>query len=362
LVHGNLGRKSHRAVSDEIKTKIIHLARTRYSALSDTRLVQKVSAELGIAISRETVRKLLRAEGIKSARADSALAKARPYIQSGQEGTMVLWGGITHAWLPALSGACCFMAAVDVTTLKCLAARFFPVECSKGYLWLLRKILLTHGIPGGFCQHSQSAVLRKDRDWTLDEELRGERDPSQVGRALRLLAVSQYLESRRRVTSIASLFKDFLLLELEREQPESVPKANSILNARLITRFNRLYTLAHNRAEKAWRPLPQTTDVERVCSFCYQAVVQYNNKIVLGDMTIDIPPGQKRVSYARAPVEVRQLLDGSWRVYYQDDIIATHEPTPVREPVVAKGMKGHHLGLSKAFWMYESYEQGATTD
>jgi len=35
---------------------------------------------------------------------------------------------------------------------------------------------------------------------------------------------------------------------------------------------------------------------------------------------IDIAPGASGRSYARCPVTVHQLLDGSWRVYYREQL------------------------------------------
>jgi hypothetical protein len=43
----------------------------------------------------------------------------------------------------------------------------------------------------------------------------------------------------------------------------------------------------------------------------------------LEGQVIDIPPGPRGRSYAKARVEVRQYLDGSWGVYYADQVIAT---------------------------------------
>jgi len=40
--------------------------------------------------------------------------------------------------------------------------------------------------------------------------------------------------------------------------------------------------------------------------------------------------------YGKAKVEVRQLLDGSWREYYKDKLIAQTDPTPLKEPIRAK--------------------------
>ena len=48
------------------------------------------------------------------------------------------------------------------------------------------------------------------------------------------------------------------------------------------------------------------------------------------------PEGPGRRGYAKAKVEVRQLLDGSWRVYYRDTLIAQTDPTPLIEPMKEK--------------------------
>ncbi len=68
----------------------------------------------------------------------------------------------------------------------------------------MREVVRTCGVPPAFCQHSRSAVRRSDRSWTLEEELRGERDPSQVERALQALGIAHYLESKRRIMSITA--------------------------------------------------------------------------------------------------------------------------------------------------------------
>ena len=152
---------------------------------------------------------------------------------------MVLWGGLSAQWLGRKNPECCFMAAVDVATMRCLAARFFQREGSEGYLWLLKKIVTTFGMPVSFCQHSASAVKRRDSHWSIEEELRGEQDPTQTARALRDLGIVQYLESKSRVESISSLFKDSLRSDLRRKAIASIERANGPFMEQFIRRFNR---------------------------------------------------------------------------------------------------------------------------
>lgn len=61
--------------------------------------------------------------------------------------------------------------------------------------------------------------------------------------------------------------------------------------------------------------MPTGLDLDRLISFRYHATVSNDNAVRLGGMTLDIPAGLYNLSRAKAKVEVRQLLDGSWRIY-----------------------------------------------
>ena len=356
LQHGNRGRRSSRAISDHERMRIVHLARTQYAALNDTRLAECLKSEHSIQFSRETIRRILRAAGFKRNAPGSSDMRLPCYTSQGM---MVLWGGIEKNWFGDTKS--CFMTAVDTATLRCLAARFFDSQTTQGYLWLLREITQNFGLPRAFCQHSGSAVRRTDSSWTPEEELRGERDPNQVERALQALAIPHYLESKRRIMSIPALFESFLAGQLEGREITDRKAANKLLAQGVIAAFNRTHACLPVNSASAWLPVPAGADIERICSFYYPAIVQPDNKIVLGEITIDVPPGKKRISYARTPVEVRQLLDGSWRVYYQNDIIATHCPTPVRQPVPSRSPR-HHSEQSAIGWVYAMLEHGSRCD
>lgn len=356
VLHGNTGRTSSRAVSDQVRTRILHLARTRYTTLNDTQITARLEAEHGISLSRETVRRLLRAGGVKRVLAGRAGACDQRRCCYASQGMMVLWGSIIKKWFGDTET--CFMAAVDTATLRCLAARFFPAETTQGYFWLLREVVRSFGVPRAFCQHSRSAVRRSDTSWTLEEELRGERDPSQVERALQALGAAHYLESKSRIVSITALFESFLAEQFDGRDIRELGRANELLDRGLIEAFNRNHACEPEQPEPSWRELPEGIDLDRVCSFYYPATVQHDNAVVLENIRIDVPPGQKRISYAKAQVEVRQLLDGAWRVYYGCDLIAAHDPTPLQEQVVGKRTK-QRREQPTATWAYELLAHGS---
>ena len=269
---------------------------------------------------------------------------------------MVLWDGSVHRWFGEGHGPCCLVAAIDDATSWCLAARFFPFESSEAYLWLLRQILTAYGIPLSIYQDQHSALKRNDPHWSLEEQLRGRQDPTQVGRALEELSIQPIYalsaQAKGRIERLFGTLQDRLIAELKRAGITAIEQANLFLEG-FLEAHNRQFSRNSEKPQKAWRPLSRALDIDRVCSFRYEATVGNDNTVRLGGITIDIPPGPWRASYAKARVEVRQFLDGSWRVYYQAKKIAQHEATQLREPIRAlKRSKTKVKAASPYSWVY----------
>jgi transposase len=98
LVHGNRGRPSARALHPELSQRIIELSKTTYTTFNDTHVTEKLNEVEGITVSRDTVRRLRRANGITPKRKRRAKRHFKRRERSSQEGMMVLWDGSPHRW------------------------------------------------------------------------------------------------------------------------------------------------------------------------------------------------------------------------------------------------------------------------
>ncbi len=269
---------------------------------------------------------------------------------------MVLWDGSVHQWFGEDHRPCCLVAAIDDATSRCLAARFFPFESSQAYLWVLRQMLREYGIPLSIYQDRHSALKRNDPHWSLEEQLRGRQDPTQVGWALQELSIEPIYalspQAKGRIERLFGTLQDRLIAELQKAGITDRERANLFLEG-FLEAHNRQFSRTAEKPHKAWRPLPRGVDIDRVCSFRYEATVGNDNTVRLGGITIDIPAGPCRASYAKARVQVRQFLDGSWRVYYRGQQIAQHEATQLREPLRAmRRSKSRAKAASPYSWVY----------
>jgi transposase len=361
VIHGNTGKPSNHRTPKELQEKVLHLSRQRYVEFNDTHFTEKLLEQEGLELCRETVRKMRREAGIEPKRKRRAPKHRKRRERKAQEGLMVLWDGSPHDWFGPNHPPCCLMVAMDDATGAILAARFFLFEGTEGYLWLLWQIVTRYGIPISIYQDRHGSLKRNDDHWTLEEELAGRQEPTQVGQALRALGIQPIFalspQAKGRIERLFGTLQDRLGAELRLAKVTTPQEGNCFLPT-FLPRYNRRFAIAARQSDKAWRPVPKTLDLNRAISFHYPAKVGLDNTVRLGELLLDIPPGPLGRSYAKARVEVRQLLNGSWKVYYKDRLIAKRSSTALEEPIRALRRNQAHLPKVHSYnWVYQASAQ-----
>jgi transposase len=356
VVHGNTGKPSPHRLQEGMGERVLQLSQEKYFEFNDTHFTEKLLEGEGLELSRETVRMLRRQAGIAPKRKRRAPRHRRRRERKAQVGLMVLWDGSPHPWFGPDHPPCCLLVAMDDATGAILVARFFPFEGSEGYLWLLQQLVRGYGIPVSLYHDRHGSLHRNDDHWTLEEQLAGRQEPTQVGGALEALGIHSIRalspQAKGRIERLFRTLQDRLGAELKLAGITTPGPANAFL-AGFRKTFNRRFAVCPKEAQPAWRKVPEGLDLDRVISFRYSATVGLDNAVRLGGLILDIPPGPNRRSYAKAKVEVRQLLDGSWRVYHQEQLIGRHPSTTLREPIRAlRRRKSQVKGAKGDNWIY----------
>ena len=358
LVHGNRGRPPVNRTPNELREKILAWVEDRYEGFNDTHLAEILAEREGISIGRETLRGILRAAGYRPKRKRRPKRHHRRRERSAAKGLMVLWDGSPHRWLGNEQDPITLMAAVDDADGELLAAFFTPQETSEAYLSLLHAVLLRRGVPVCVYQDRHSALRRNDDFWSLEEQLAGRQRPTQVGQAFEDLAIHPIFalspQAKGRVERLFGVLQDRLLAEMRLDGITTLEAANRYLSEGWIRRYNRRFRKTPRSPESAYRSR-RGLDLEKILAFRYLAVVLNDNAVRLGGLTIDIPPGPRGRSYAKARVDVRQHLDGSWTVYFHDQIIARAPVSQLAEPLrflKKRDRKRHHKGAREELFVY----------
>jgi transposase len=339
LAHRRRGTPAANRIPQAVRDRVVSLAEQTYVGFNDTHLHEALTEREGIAISRVTLRRLLRAHGKPPKRKRRSRQHRRRREPSARRGQMVQWDGSLHPWVGVGGPKWALLAAVDDADGKVVWALFAPAESSIAYFRLLEGVLSRAGIPLSLYHDQHGALRRSDGHWSLEEQLRGEQDPTQVGAALRDLAIRSILarsaQGKGRIERFFEVAQDRLVAELALRKITTLEEANEYLHHEWIDDFNRRFGSLPAERQSLYRR-PGRLDLKKILSFRYERTVAADNTVKLGDLVLQIPPGPRNRSYAQARVDVRQHLDGAWSVYYLDRRIAHLPATELREPVLAR--------------------------
>ncbi len=331
VLHGNRGRKPWNRTVPETVKEVLQLARGRYKGLNDTHLTEKLGEKEGIELSRVTVRRVLREGGVAAVRKHRGKRHYRRRERKAQEGALVLWDGSPHRWLGENGPKWTLVVTMDDATGALLHGVFSEHEDAQSYLSCLKQLMLDRGIPLAIYMDRHGIFKRNDDHWTVQEELAGERTPTQVGLALNCVGVEPIFalspQAKGRVERLFGTLQDRLVSELRLAGVRTRGQATAFVNGTFKSDFNRRFAKPPQQTQSAWRKVPRGLDVDRICSFRYEATVGNDNAVRLAGAILDIPEGPHHRGYAKSRVEVRQLLDGRWRVYYKDELLLeTNKP------------------------------------
>jgi transposase len=317
LAHANRGRPSPRRLPASIREIIVALARSKYAGFNDHHLAEKLKDVEGLRLSRETVRRVLRQQGLGSPRKRRAPAHRQRRPRVAREGQLVQLDGSPHDWLEGRGPRLTLLGMQDDASGKILAAQFFLSETSEGYFHLLQSLLRRFGVPTAFYGDRSGVFVRHEEHWSLEEELAGQRQPTQFGRALADLGITFIValspQAKGRVERLWGVLQDRLCSELRLAHACDLDSANAVLR-KFIAEYNRRFARTPRDTQKAWRPAPE--NLERICAFRHERVVSNDNVVQWEGRLLQIPQQQRRFSFAGAKVQLYQTLDGRVSLYY----------------------------------------------
>ena len=178
-----------------------------------------------------------------------------------QEGMLLQIDGSRHNWLEGRGPHLTLIGSVDDATGTVPFALFRQQEDAHGYMLMLREIIDRHGIPMALYSDRHSIFQNSTREpESLEEQLRGRRDPTQFARALEELGIRLILahtpQAKGRVERAWDTFQDRLVSEMRLAGTATIEQANRML-LDFLPRYNRRFGVAPAQPGSAYRqPAP----------------------------------------------------------------------------------------------------------
>lgn len=347
VVHGNRGRPCNRKLKDRTVKRVLELARGKYLGFNDHHLTEKLKEQESIELSREQVRRILRAEGIASPKKRRGIKHRRRRERRPAEGMMLQVDGSPHDWLEGRGPPMCLIGGIDDATSKVMGGFFTQAESSWGYFTLFSDTFGEHGLPHSIYTDCHS-VFWTDREPTLAEQLLNKKPTTEVGRGLEELGVTLILahspQAKGRIERLWNTFQDRLVSELRLAKAKTLEQAQAVLE-RYIPEHNRRFAKLA-KAEPAWRKV-SSLEIERALCFKQQRTVAKDNTITFEGTVLQIPKTSPFRSYANRRVDVHVLLDGAVEIFYKTEKIAAFDSKTT-----------HAIGLYRTHGKKEGFRYG----
>jgi transposase len=334
--HGNRGRPMPWALPPALRQTILELARGKYRSFNDSHLCQKLHSEEHLSVSRESVRRILRAAKLASPQKRRPRQYRARRLRRPRFGMMVLTDASRHDWLEGRGPELTLIGFQDDATSQILSAHFqLEAENTLGYMRAAHAMITTHGVPLSLYRDRHGIFQRNDPHWTVAEQLAGKQYPTQLGRALEELAIQQIPayspQAKGRIERAWRTCQDRLVSELRLAQACDLDSANHVL-ACFCADYNQRFAVPAREAQPDFRSLPPRFDLERCLSFRYQRVVGPDHVITFGAHSIALPALPSKRGYAGDTVELSHHLDGMLLVSYKKLLLLSLRlPLPLLE-------------------------------
>jgi transposase len=323
LRHGNKGHPSPRRTRPAVRDQVLRLARGDLADVNDTQLCELLRRDHQVRIGRETLRTLLREEGIGPKRHRRSKKYRSRRERKPAFGFMLQIDASPHDWLEGRGPCLTLVGAIDDAT-NFRWARFVQVENSWAYLDLLFQVCSTHGLPLSLYADKHSAFF-VNREPSLDEQLRGLAPVTQFGRAMDDLGVeiirAHSPQAKGRIERQWNFLQDRLVVELRLAGACTIDQSNVVLE-RVLLDYNTRFRVLPVDPVSVFRKSPSPEALRRILCLKDTRTVAKDHTISFEGLTLQIPPSKLFRSIAGKKVSVLQLHDANVEIHYRRACVA----------------------------------------
>src|SRR5271166_759866 len=264
LISKKRGRPSNRTRGGTFRSTVLALVREHYSDFGPTLAVEKLTARHGCAVSRETLRQWMIADGLWTDRRHRLPSPHQPRRRRECLGELVQIDGSEHAWFEDRGPVCTLLAFVDDATSRLMQLRFVASESTFDYFRTMRAYLEAHGKPVAFYSDKHGIFRVNSKDAAGGDGV------TQFGRALLALNIdiicANSPQAKGRVERAFGTLQDRLVKELRLAAISSIEAANAWLPG-FITAYNARFGREPANAKDLHRPLTAADDLDEILAW-----------------------------------------------------------------------------------------------
>jgi len=332
LVSRQRGRRSHRRMSEALRSRIGVLLAETYPDFGPTLAAEKLLERDGIKVSAELVRRIQMDQGLwrpkrRRAKRVFQLRDRRPRF-----GELIQIDGSPHDWFEGRAPRCTLIVFIDDATGRLTALRFAVAESCKAYLQTLREHVLAHGVPLAFYsdRHGIFRVNAKDA-----EAGDGKTEFGRVVERLEIELINALTpQAKGRVERANQTLQDRLVKEMRLRGIRSMAEGQAFL-AEFMRLWNEKFAVQPRDPRSAHRPLTTSRDeLELLLASREERTLSKALTFSYGGTKYCVHTPGPGTAMRGGKVVVHRLIDGRLHVTYKDRVLrlTAYGTYPVPDP------------------------------
>lgn len=314
LVSRKRGTRSNNRISEAVKNQVLELISTTYVGFGPTFLREKLLENHEISLSKETLRRIMIANGSWDAKRSK---KARIHQQRERRtrfGELVQIDGSPHDWFDGRREKCCLLVFVDDATGK-IYLRFEEAETTEGYFRTMLGYIKHYGAPVALYSDKHGIFRVNAPETTHEGETQFKRAMDDLGVEI-IYANSP--QAKGRVERANQTLQDRLIKELRLAGINDIESANAFLPG-FTEKHNKKFAVEPKDKTDAHQPL-QLSDEELNLIFSIQATRTASKNLELSykNIVYQIQVVGKGYTLRHAKILVCKDLSGAISLLYKN--------------------------------------------
>ncbi|WP_404972839.1 ISNCY family transposase [Vibrio campbellii] len=313
LAHAARGRPSNRRYSEDFKVEILKIIHKYYSDFSPTLALEKLSEQHNIAVSKETLRQWMIADGLWVPHSKRKPRVYQPRYRRDCLGELIQIDGSHHDWFEGRANKCCLLVFIDDATGRLMNLRFSETESAFDYMLTTREYLNEHGKPVAFYSDKHS-IFR------VNQEKQKQVGQTQYARVLKELGIelicANSSQAKGRVERVNLTLQDRLIKEMRLQGINTIEEANAWLPY-FIADFNRRFAKPamypknmHRKVRETQQELDDIFSWQEIRKLSKSLTFQYDKVVYL------IEPTEENSRLVHEHVKVLDYPNGDIAIVY----------------------------------------------
>jgi len=334
LVSGRRGKPSNHRLDEQVEQQALDLLKEKYEDFGPTLAHEKLSEVHGVKLSRESVRKLMIAEGMWKPKRAKHPSAHQMRERRACFGELVQIDGSDHAWFEERGPKCTLLVYIDDATGQLVELWFVADETYFAYCEASRHYFERYGKPVAFYS-DKHGIFRVNQEQTtgLGSGF------TQFGRAMQELDIqiicANSPQAKGRVERANQTLQDRLVKELRLRGIADIQAANAYL-PEFRDDFNRRFAVQPRSTHDAHRPLLKTENLDLILTRQKTGSLSKNLTVQSNHVIYQIQSDRPDYTLRNAQVTVCENANGVVTILYKNNPLPyTIYHKPARQAEVA---------------------------